>query len=140
MISTNDPSYFLVTSEGKPISVRLRTDLSVVRAADTQSSKTSGTKEGIMSADLKDAVAFEIGYSVPEVQAVFALLTDNRVLHVWAVVPTHDSAVYRKIYAKEKQIIRKFDSLDFDFNVVPSNGRDPRTLISDPEAHLAFLR
>jgi len=103
-------------------------------------SKTSNTTAGSVSADLKDSVAFEIGYSVPEVQAVFALLQDNRVLHVWAVVREHDRGVYRKIYAKEKEIIKRFDSIDFDFSVVPSHGRDPRTLIADPEAQLAFIR
>ena len=93
-----------------------------------------------MSADLKESVAFSIGYSVSEVEAVFALLNDNHVLHVWAVVPEHDSSVYRKIYAKEKEIIDQFGHLDFDFNIVPSYGRDPRSLISDPDVHLTYLR
>ena len=92
-----------------------------------------------MSADLKDTVAFDLGYSVPEVQAVFAFF-DNRVLHVWAVVPTHDRSICPQIYAKEKEIINQFDSIDFDFNVVPSHGRDARTLINDPEVQLAFIR
>jgi hypothetical protein len=90
-------------------------------------------------ADLSDSVAFEIGYSVPEVQAVFASLK-NRILHVWAVVPTYDRRIYRQIYAREKKIINQFEGMDFDFNVVPSNGKDPRHLMSDPEIDLAYLR
>jgi hypothetical protein len=82
-----------------------------------------------MSLDLKDAGAFMIG-SVPEVQAVFALLENNRLLHVWTVVPEHDSSVYRKIYAKEKEIIGQFEWIDFDFNVVPSRGKDPGSILS----------
>ena len=94
----------------------------------------------MLSAGLRDSVAFEIGYSVPEVQAVFASLKDNRVLHVWAIVPEYDRSIYRKIYSREKSIIEQFQGMDFDFNVVPSNGRDARTIISDPDINLAFLR
>ena len=92
------------------------------------------------SADLKDSVAFDIGHSVAEVQAVFVLRRDDQLLHVWTVVPAHDRSVYRKIYAKEKEIIHQFENVDFEFNIVPSHGRDPRTMISDPCAQLAFVR
>ena len=94
----------------------------------------------IIASDLKDSVSSDIGFSVTEVQAVFVLLKDDRFLHVWAVVPEHDRNVYRKIYAKEKEIIRQFENIDFEFNIAPSHGRDPRTMISDPGAQLAFLR
>ena len=47
----------------------------------------------MLSADLRDSVAFEIGHSVQEVQAVFTLLLENRILHVWSVVPEHDRSV-----------------------------------------------
>jgi hypothetical protein len=94
----------------------------------------------MLFAGLRDSVAFEIGHSVSEVQAVFTQFTDRNVLHVWAVVPDHDRRVYRIIYAKEKQIIGQFDGVDFDFNVVPSHGRDPQVLMSDPGVELAFLR
>jgi hypothetical protein len=140
VITSYNPLALLVTSEGKKINHLFSTDKLSISATDTQSGKISTTREGSMSADLKDSVAFEIGYSVPEVQAVFAVLEKNRVLHVWAVVPEHDRTVYRKIYAKEKEIIRQFASLDFDFNILSSRGRDPKTLISDPEAQLAFVR
>ncbi len=94
----------------------------------------------MLSADLKDSVAAELGYAVPEVQAVFAKLNENRVLHVWTIVPQYDRCIYKSVYAREKEIIKKFDGLAFDFNVVPSNGRDPRSLITDPDIDLAFLR
>ena len=93
-----------------------------------------------LSASLKDAVALEIGNAVPEVQAVFAALRDDRVLHVWTIVPEYDRAVFRSVYAAEKGIIRQFEDLDFDFNVLPSHGRDPRTVLSEPGIDLAFVR
>ena len=55
-------------------------------------------------------------------------------------MPEHDRGVYRKIYAKEKEIIKRFDGVDFDFSVVPSHGQNPRTIIADPDAQLAFVR
>jgi len=95
----------------------------------------------MLSADIENIVALEIGRSVPEVQAVFACLEERaNVLHVWAVVPERDRAVYRKIYAAEKDLIERFGHLGFDFNVLSSSGRDPRTLVNDPGVELAFLR
>src|SRR5205085_6145624 len=94
----------------------------------------------VLRADLTDSVAFEIGYSVPEVQSVFAVLGEDRVMHVWAIVSEYDHAVYRRIYAKEKQIIKQFVGVVFDFNVIPSHGRDPRNLVCDPGVILAFVR
>ena len=93
----------------------------------------------MLSADLRDTVAFDLGYSIPEVQAVF-VLSQDKTLYVWSVVPERDHSVYRKIYAKEKDIIEQFDGVDFEFNIVSSRGRDPRTLISASEAQLAFTR
>jgi hypothetical protein len=68
-------------------------------------SKTSNTTTGISSADLKDSVAFEICYSVPEVQAVFALLKDNRVLF-YISGPSCQSMIVSSIakYMRRKRI------------------------------------
>jgi hypothetical protein len=133
----------------------MTTTLSQFEAAD-QFSITTDSKEiirpvptdrvhqtkvnSMLSAGLRDSVAFEIGYSVPEVQAVFVKLSDRNVLHVWAIVPDHDRRVYRTIYAKEKEIIGQFGGFDFDFNIVPSHGRDPQAVIADPGIELAFRK
>jgi hypothetical protein len=93
----------------------------------------------MLSAVLRESVAFEIGHSVPQVQAVFTLVEEN-CLRVWSIVPEHDRTTYRNIYAKEKQIIDQFDGVDFEFSVVSSHGRDPRTLIAAPGLHLAYIR
>jgi hypothetical protein len=99
------------------------------------------TKEGNVNLtnDLRDAVAFRIGYSVPEVSAVF-VSRDNRALHVWSVVPEYSRDLYRRIYAKEKEIISEFEHIDFDFNVVASHDRDPKALVTDECVQLAYLR
>lgn len=96
--------------------------------------------DSMLDASLRDSVAFRIGFSVPEVQAVFTKLEEKNVLHVWAIVSENDRRVYRSVYAKEKEIIGMYGGVDFDFNVVPSHGRDPQGLISDPGIELAFLR
>ncbi len=103
-------------------------------------SRDTEAESTMLSADLKDSVAFEIGCAVPQVQAVYTHFENDRTLHVWSVVPEHDSAIFRSIYAKEKQIISQFEGVDFDFNVVTSRGRDPKTLISHSGTHLVFVR
>ena len=150
MTITNNPSvihpsameYFCLTSENDKVDRDILSDGIFLKKDDTRAAGTSTTDDThfMLSADLKDSVAFEIGYSVPEVQAVFARFRENGVLHVWAVVPEHDRTIYRSIYTKEKQLINQFKGIDFDFNVVPSRGRDPRALISDPDIQLTYLR
>jgi hypothetical protein len=112
------------------------------RFSHTVVTAVSATTEvdSMLCADLKDSVAFEIGYSVPEVQAVFASFKDNSLLYVWAVVPSYNREVYRSIYAQEKRIIKQFGGVDFHFHVVASNGKDPRSLISDPDIDIAYVR
>lgn len=110
--------------------------------SDTKGTSARAVKQDFMlSADIKDEVALEIGYAVPEVQAVFACMEEqNKILHVWAVVPDRDRDVYRRIYSTERQLIGRFKHLGFDFNVLSSSGRDPRTLINNPGVELAFYR
>ena len=94
-----------------------------------------------ISADIRSTVAFEIGFAVPEVQAVFSCLDEkSHVLHVWAVVPERERDIYRKVYSAEKQLIEKFGHLGFDFNVIASCGRDPSTLLNNPGVELSYLR
>ena len=94
----------------------------------------------MVSASLRDSVALGIGHSVPEVQAVFTRLEEKNVLHVWSIVPDNDRRVYRSLYAKERQIIGEFDGVDFNFNVVPSHGKSPQSMVADPGVELGFLR
>jgi hypothetical protein len=89
--------------------------------------------------DVRYEVAFQIGESVSEVQALFTQL-EGRILRVWTIVSERNDAVYRKIYAKEKELIGSFEGMEFEFNVIPSIGRDPKEIISDPAARLVFAR
>lgn len=93
----------------------------------------------MLSADIRNTIAFEIGFAVPEVEAVFVSIEEN-VLHVWSVVPERDRTVYRKIYAAEKDLIQRFQHVGFDFNVISSGGKNPRTLLRDPGLELAYSR
>lgn len=89
--------------------------------------------------DVRYEVAFQIGQSVTEVQALFTQL-EGRILRVWTIVPERNDVIYRKIYAKEKELIGSFDGMEFEFNIMPSVGRDPKVVISDPAASLVFAR
>lgn len=125
---------FFIQSDGLEIRTIFRTD--------SHAQTSASTKEiAMLSADVTDSVAFDIGYSVPEVQAIFAQFSpEDRVMRVWSVVPEFDNRVYRSIYAKEKQIINQFAGVEFDFNVIPSNGKDPRTIVCDSGVVLAYVR
>lgn len=92
--------------------------------------------------DFRHQVALQIA-GVPEVQAVFTTeygRENGRVFFVWTVVPDRKYEVYRRIYEKEREIIEAHAPLQFDFTIMPSRGRDPRTLISDPNALLVYVR
>jgi hypothetical protein len=87
---------------------------------------------------LKNMIAFEIG-AVPEVEAVFVQVQD-RVYHVWTVIRDGSREARRAVYAREKVIIDRNDYLDFDFNVVNDHGADPRSMFTDENLELAFIR
>jgi hypothetical protein len=89
--------------------------------------------------DVRYNVAFQIGYSVPEVQAMFTQL-EGRILRVWTIVPERQEDVYRKIYAKERALIEAFDGMEFEFNIIPSIGRNPKDVVSDSSCLLVFAR
>ncbi|QNI31866.1 hypothetical protein H7849_23005 [Alloacidobacterium dinghuense] len=89
--------------------------------------------------DVRYSVAFRIGNSIPEVQALFTHL-EGKSLRVWTVVADRDESVYRKIYAQEKELIHVFDGMEFEFNIIPSLGRNAKEIISDPGSKLVFAR
>ena len=107
-------------------------------------SSNSSKNETIMETtpamlDVRYNVAFRIGNSIPEVQALFTQL-EGKSLRVWTVVPERDEDVYHKIYAQEEQLIRDFDGMEFEFNIIPSLGRDAKEVITDPGSRLVFAR
>jgi len=100
----------------------------------------SDSRDAMPKPAINDAVAFEIG-SVPEVEAVYVQHDfANNVFYVWSVVPERDHELYERIYAKEKEIIGRFEQHEFDFNIVPSRGGDARTLICEDSVQLAYAR
>lgn len=130
-----------VISPGVPLFAVASDGRHTEHQADTKGVPLLPLRNPMLSTDIKNTIAFEIGFAVPEVEAVFACLEQaNNVLHVWSVVPTRDRDVYRRIYSTERQLIAKFDYMGFDFNVIASCGRDPKTLINNPGVELSFAR
>jgi hypothetical protein len=91
--------------------------------------------------DFSHEIAFELA-SVPEVQAVFTSQLKDRqqLFFVWAIVRNRDHDIYRKIFKVEQSIIDKQRPIQFDFTIMPSMGKDPRTLVTDPCARLVYIR
>jgi hypothetical protein len=91
--------------------------------------------------DFSHEVAFELA-SVPEIQAVFTSQLKDRqqLFFVWAIVPNRDHEIYRKVFQVEQSIIDKQRPIQFDFTIMPSMGKDPRTMVTDPCARLVFIR
>ena len=86
-------------------------------------------------------IAFNIGQSVKEVQAVFLDFNEkDRRFTVLTVVPERDDSVCRRVYAVERDIIAKYEGFDFAFSVLSSNGREARSMVQDPSMYLAFAR
>jgi hypothetical protein len=91
--------------------------------------------------DFSHRVALELA-SVPEVLAVFTSELNGRdcAFFVWVVVPERNYDVYEKIFQKQQSIIDQNIPLRFDFTIMPSRGKDPSGLITDPCARLVYLR
>jgi hypothetical protein len=91
--------------------------------------------------DFSHEVAFEIA-AVPEVQAVFTsqLVNPDRQFFVWTIVPKRDLDLYRRIFQQEQSIIGKWSPLHFDFTIMPSDGKEPTALVTDPSARLAYIK
>jgi hypothetical protein len=89
--------------------------------------------------DLDYGVSLEIGKAIPEVQAVF-VHSEKAEIYVWTVIPEQDETVSRRVHKKERELLSLFPDLDFTFGVVPSNGRDPHSIISEEGAKLVYVR
>lgn len=91
--------------------------------------------------DFSHRIALELA-SVPEVQAVFTSELNGRdhAFFVWIVVPERDYGVYEKVFQKQQSVIDSNIPLRFDFTIMPSRGKDPGGLVTDPCARLVYLR
>lgn len=89
--------------------------------------------------DFSRQIASELA-SVPGVQAIYSTPYDRGgVLFVWTIVADRDPDLYDRLYEKETQIIDSYEKVRFDFTVLPSRGKDPRSLILDPSAQLVYV-
>lgn len=86
-------------------------------------------------------IAFNIGHSVKEVQAVFLDFNEkDKTFTVLTVVPERDDNVFRRVYSVERDIIARYEGFDFAFSVLSSNGRAARSMVQDPSMYLVFAR
>lgn len=67
---------------------------------------------------------------LPEVQRVYSK-HEQKVFYTWVVITERDQEVQRAIYAREKQIIKRFPEFGFDFYVIYQSGADADSLVSD---------
>jgi hypothetical protein len=88
--------------------------------------------------DFKNRIAFDFA-SIPEVEAVFTS-EYSKVFFVWTVVKERSPELYRRIYDVERAVMDNNQSIAFDFTIMPANGNDPRLIVRDPLAKLAYLR
>jgi hypothetical protein len=88
--------------------------------------------------DFRYRVAFALA-EVPEVEAVFTS-EYGKVFFVWTIVRERTQAIYERLYEREQQLIGENEPVQFDFTIMASRGRDPRTIITDPMAQIAYLR
>jgi hypothetical protein len=74
----------------------------------------------------------EVNKEVNKVERVYSNYKAN-VFYTWIVIEERDRAVQKAIYAREKQIIKRFSEMRFDFYIVYRSGADPETIISGVE-------
>lgn len=91
--------------------------------------------------DFSHEVAYELA-SIPEIQAVFTsqLLSPDHRFFVWTIVPRRDLDLYRRIFQREQSIVGRWKRFQFDFTIMPSEGKEPGALVTDPSARLAYIR
>jgi hypothetical protein len=100
--------------------------------------KTIPSKYAMPQLDFRHKIAFELA-AVPEVEAVFTS-EYGKVFFVWTVVKERNADVYQKLYGKEQQLIDANEPIQFDFTIMASNGHDPKSIITDPMAQIAYAR
>jgi hypothetical protein len=66
---------------------------------------------------------------VPSVETVYVEQNAD-IVRVWTIVDDPAEHVYDQIYDTEKALINQFNSVRFDFSVVPRKGRETRSLIT----------
>ena len=92
---------------------------------------TEGTK--LPSIEIADTLEVALSKDFASVPQVRHILTEqgNGPLLVWISVDNPEPSVRERIYQKELELITGFPEVDFDFNLVPSLGREPFEIASN---------
>jgi hypothetical protein len=84
--------------------------------------------ERVIGEAVKSALATMAG-----VAGVYCL-PKGEVFQVFTIIVDDDEALYDEIYERERSLIRRFDGVHFDFNVIASRGRSIEEIVgSDVE-------
>lgn len=67
---------------------------------------------------------------ISDVEYVYVKVHPDGVFHVWTVVDDPQEEVYDAIYDQEQLLIARFQSIQFDFQVISRYGRELRSVIS----------
>jgi len=89
--------------------------------------------------DLEYGISLEIGKAVQEIEAIFVQQDAGRV-YVWILVPNEDEAVSHRVYAKERELMDLFDAVDFKFRILVSEGKPPKSVMTDQNPKLVYVR
>ncbi len=85
-----------------------------------------------------DAIGFFLS-KISEIDAVFLLRDDAKVVHVFSVVREFRPNLYDKLLPKENAIEGKIPEITFEFHVRAHQGRDPAEAVPF-DAELVFTR
>lgn len=84
----------------------------------------------------------DVALKLAKVQNVEAVFTSeySKQLFVWVVIPERDYGVYQELFAVEKALIDDHPGVAFDFTIMPSGGKSPVGLVTDPQARMVYVR
>ncbi len=85
--------------------------------------------EVLFSVSLELALAQDLA-SIPQVHHVLADWAESSLL-IWVTVDNPEPDVRRRIYEKELDLITNFPEVNFDFNLIPTMGRQVAEIITD---------
>ena len=92
--------------------------------------------EILIADNLETALGKDFG-SIPQVRHVLTERVESSLL-VWIAIDNPEPNVRMKVYQKELELMDGFPEIEFDFNLIPTLGRNAAELA--PGAHVVFSR
>jgi hypothetical protein len=129
-MSVNFQNFQILSSEPKSLSSTVYQGEGTVQLPNT---------DRISLWDFRYEIALKLA-AVPGVLAVYATEYDRgKVMFIWTIVSERQDSLYRNVYKSEAEIVDSYRNIQFEFTVVPSQGKDPRLVIVDSAAALIYV-